>query len=121
MFVKSLLITTILSIASPAFAEEIKIKDYFDLLDKQGYDIGRTQKKHYQFLMAIDGYGVVVDGSMVEVYQFDLTIKTGKEALVKLKNDGFMGNGFIINKNLALMKKIKHPKWDKLKNVFLSL
>ncbi|MDH2423740.1 hypothetical protein [Cobetia amphilecti] len=121
MLMKSLFIITILSIAPPVLAEDLEIKDYFELLEKNGYTIGRTQEKYYQFLMAVDGYGVDVDGSMIEVYQFDLTIKTGQLALEKLEDNGFMGSGFVINNNLALAKKKKHPKWNDLKRIFLSM
>lgn len=121
MFRKLFLVLVISTLSLSISAEELLIKDYFDLVKSKGYSLGDKQDKIYQFLMAVDGYGVNINGVTIEVYQFDLSIKTGQVALEKLKTDGFMGTGIIANKNLALMKKKKHPKWKELKELFLSL
>lgn len=119
---KNLFLFLILSAFSLSVsAKELLIRDYFDLVKSEGYSLGDKQHKMYQFLMAVDGYGMKVDGETIEVYEFDLSVKTGQTALEKLKTDGFMGSGIIVNKNLALMKKKKHPKWEELKELFLSL
>jgi hypothetical protein len=101
--------------------EQLEIKDYLGALEKEGYSLGKKHEKMYQFLMASDGFAIELNGSKIEIYEFDTTITSGKNALEKIKKDGFMGKGLIVNKNLAIMKNKKHEDWEKLKAIFNAL
>jgi len=69
----------------------------------------------------MDGFAIEIEGSRIEIYEFDTSITAGKTALDRLEKDGFMENGILRNKNLALMKKTKHPEWNKIKKVFQAM
>ena len=114
-------ILLILFSASSYSEDQIEIQDYLDALTKQGFTLGKKQQKMYQFLMASDGFGIEINGSNIEIYEFDTSITSGKKALKKIEKDGFMGKGLVVNKNLAMMKNKKHKDWKRLKEIFNSL
>ena len=80
-------------------ADQLEIQDYLVELKNQGFSLGKKQEKMYQFLMASDGFGIEVNGENIEIYEYDTSITSGKEALVKIEKDGFMGHGVIVHKN----------------------
>jgi hypothetical protein len=57
----------------------------------------------------------------IRVIEFDTSITSGREAMEKLRKDGFMGQAFLFNKNLAIAKYLNVPQWSQVKEVFESL
>jgi hypothetical protein len=106
---------------STAIAEELAIQDYFDLVESKGYSIDEKRQNWYQMIMAADGYGVTIDGNSMEIYEFDLSIITGRKGLENVIENGLMGTGVIVNGNLVMLKSTKHPKWTELQELFLSM
>ncbi len=123
MKLNTILIGIVLMLFSTSsFSEnQIEIQDYLNTLTKQGFTLGKKQQKMYQLLMASNGFGIEVNGSNIEIYEFDTSITSGKKALEKIKKEGFMGKGLIVHKNLAVMKKKKHKDWKRIKEIFSSL
>ena len=111
--------------ASPAavatHAESLQIEAFLELLKADGFQVGDRQEKLYQLLMASDGAAFAVDGHTVEVYAFDVSIRTGREALERLREDGFMGGSMQIHKNLALVVHGDNPAEDRIRRLLESL
>ncbi len=57
----------------------------------------------------------------VEVYQFDTSVTTGKDAMEELKKNGDMGQKCYFNKNLAIVHFNNVPKWEQIKSTFSGL
>ena len=52
---------------------------------------------------AVDGESFTADGSLCEVYEYDLETTSGEKSLTNLKENGFFGAAFPeIHKNLAV-------------------
>ena len=73
------------------------------------------------FLSAKDCALLQLHSGSVQVAEFDTSISSGREALKKLKRDGFMGQPYLFSKNLAIAKNQKVAQWDEVKSVFESL
>lgn len=96
-------------------------EEFAAALEAAGLADGERREKFHGLLGAVDGFGVVVAGHPVEVYEFDTTLAAGSEALEQLRRDGFMGQGVVVNRNLALFKKPKHAHWQQVLAVFESM
>jgi hypothetical protein len=57
----------------------------------------------------------------VQIAEFDTSITSGREALEKLKRDGFMGQAYLFNKNLAIAKNQKVAQWDEVKAILQGM
>ncbi len=101
--------------------KQITIETFTNALESNGMSIGERSEKLYGLLMAIDGYGIEVNGDFIEVYQFDTTIKSGKEAIEKWNKEGFMGQPVIVRKNLMMFLNKNHKNWKQIENIFNSL
>jgi hypothetical protein len=111
--------------ASPAavatHAEPLQIEAFLELLRADGFQVGDRREKFYQLLMASDGAAFDVDGHTIEVYEFDVSIRTGREALERLNEDGFVGGSMQIHKNLALVVHGDNPAENRIQRLFESL
>ena len=116
-----LLFLALITIPLGSIADDLEIEDFFNLTVTNGYELGAKHEKMYQFLMATDGYGRDINGISLEVYKYDLSVQSGKDAIRRIEKEGFMGTGVVVNQNLMLLKKETHPNWTDLKNLFLSL
>jgi len=97
------------------------INDYLAALEHQGVSIGKKQEKMYQLIMATDGFSIRINDESIEIYQFDLSVGSGRAALDNVIENGLMGKAVIANKNLVLLKNEKHKDWDKLNKIFQSI
>jgi hypothetical protein len=97
------------------------INDYLVALEHQGVSIGKKQEKIYQLIMATDGFSIQINDASIEIYQFDLSVGSGRAALANVIENGLMGKAVITNKNLVLLKNEKHKDWDKLNKIFQSI
>ena len=75
----------------------------------------------YQMIMASDGAALTIAGNDIEVYQFDTSITTGREALANLEKTGLMGRKVFVNRNLVILPDPENPKWAQIKAVFSSM
>lgn len=57
----------------------------------------------------------------VEVFQFDTSVTTGKDAMEALKKNGLMGQKCYFNKNLAIVHFNNVPKWEQINSTFSGL
>lgn len=101
--------------------KQLTIESFTEALESNGISIGKKSEKMYRLLMATDGYGIDVNGEYIEVYQFDTTIQSGKDAIEKWKKEGFMGQPVIVNKNLMMFADKKHKDWKEIFHIFNSL
>ena len=58
--------------------------------------------------MATDGYSMKINSDSMEIYQFNTTIKSGREVIEKWEKEGCMGQVVIVNKNLMMFIDEKH-------------
>lgn len=100
---------------------QLSIDEFLSTLELNGLKVGEKSIKAYGLIMAIDGTGVKVNDESLEVYQYDTTIKSGKDAIKKWEVEGIMGQPVIVNRNLLIIKKPKHPEWQRIVNVFNDL
>lgn len=89
-------------------------------LKAAGFDVGSRQEKAYQMLGATDGCGFWIGDNPVEVYIFDLSITSGKDALNVLAKDGLMGQRMEIHNNVAILLH-NHPDRDKIKEAIAGM
>jgi len=101
--------------------KQLTIEDFTKALESNGMSIGEKSVKMSGLIMATDGYRIDVNGDSIEVYQFDTTIKSGKEAIEKWKKEGIMGHPVIVNKNLMMFVDKKHKNWKEIDHVFNTL
>lgn len=66
---------------------------------------------------AVEGYNWTIQGEEVEVYRFDTSIQSGREALKRLGSQGLNGQPVTTNGNLALIV-FDHPQDSALRRVF---
>lgn len=90
----------------------LTLEGYEKALSAAGIRTGPKQPQYYQMIGAKNGYGFSVEGDSrcsdqylcrCEVFEFDTSIGSGREALATLKKEGVMGTRPEINKNLAIM------------------
>ncbi len=68
------------------------------------FDITGQTEKMYQMIGARNGVGITIDGSVVEIYEFDTTIGSGREMLSNLQKEGFMGQRVdLVHGNIAVI------------------
>ena len=101
--------------------KQLTIESFTEVLESNGIYVGEKIDKWYALLMATDGYGIDVNGGQIEVYQFDTTIQSGKDAIEKWKKEGFMGQPVIVNKNLMMFANKKHKDWKEIVHIFNRL
>jgi len=77
------------------------LEDVENILKNNGFSVSPREEKFYEMLGASNGCVVRVNGELVELYIFNTTTKSGVEALQKLKEEGFMGQGFSFHNNIA--------------------
>ncbi len=102
-------------------SKSLQIEEFLELLRESGFQVGDRREKFYQLLMASDGAAFDVDGHTIEVYEFDVSVRTGRDALERLKEDGFMGRSMQIHENLALVVHGENPAEDRIQQLFESL
>lgn len=100
---------------------QLSIDEFLAALESNGLTVGDKSNKAYGLIMAVDGTGVEVSDDTLEVYQYDTTIKSGEEAIKMWQAEGIMGQPVIVNKNLLIIKKEKHSKWDRVVSIFNDL
>lgn len=125
MLIKSIpiLIAVFLLIAcgSKEPPKPLTIKNLSDAMKSAGMTVEDCRKKMFQMVMAVDGCGLTVDGNGFEVYQFDLSIESGKKAIEIWKKDGLMGQPVLVHNNLMAIISQDHPSREKILKVFNGL
>ena len=101
----------------------LSIQMFRDAISTHGLNLERESEKMYGLIGAIDGYGMTVGQCRVEIYEFDTTIKSGRDALARLVEDGVNGRRAAQNKNLALLYHCKPDNSDyaKVSEILYSL
>ena len=100
---------------------QLEITDYLNVLENDGMSIGEKNPKLFHMIQAVDGYGVEINGDTIEIYKFDTTITSGRDAIEKWKHDGIMGRPVVVRKNLMLFVDKKHEDWNFILENFNSL
>lgn len=118
-----MLLATFLLIAcsSKELPKPLAIKDLSDSLKVAGLKVEDCREKMFQMVMAVDGCGLTVDGKGFEVYQFDLSIESGKKALETWQKEGLMGQPVLVHNNLMAVVSQDHPSREKILKTFNGL
>lgn len=109
---------TLSACASPA--EQKTIDGLVQHFTASGLDVGERSEKFYSLIGAENGFGVEIGGEEVEVYQFNLSITSGREMLETLQRDGFMGGAVQVQDNLVMFESKQHPQWSEILTAFQS-
>ena len=99
-------------------AAQLTIEQFSSELKNNGMKIGEQPEKAFSLLQATNGLAITVNDERIEVYQYNTTEKTGREALGKYKKDGLMGRKLIVRKNLILVPMQRHANWQQIKEIF---
>ena len=99
----------------------LSLPDLFTHFEAKGLVIDSKDPKHGSLIGAVAGRSLRIGDGAVEVYQYNLSIETGVNALERLKKRGVAGKAAVVNGNLVLLEQPDHPQWAKIKATFLSL
>lgn len=125
MFVASALLL-ISSCGEKAFT----LDDYEKALSTAGIRRGPKEPQLYQLIGAKNGYGFSVEGDSrcsseylcrCEVFEYDTSIGSGREALATYKKEGFMGTRGEFNKNLTIMCQGDTPQTKQAVAVLMGM
>lgn len=106
-------------------SKAVSLADVVEYFKAQGFEVGEIKTKAYEMLGAVDGFGIVIDGSPVELYLFDP--KTANDETKKNLEDArrigkmsMSGISFpvVINGNVVLAGYEEHPKKDRIIEAF---
>lgn len=91
-------------------AVDDELQAIVDHFEGEGFDVGERAFKAYEMIGAVDGFGVDVNGEVIEFYLYE----EGSEELEELRSEGqFDMDGFPIpgevNGKIALMSHEEHP------------
>ena len=114
-------LSTIICACSFAEQKQLTISDFESKLESTGMKLGKKSEKEYRMLQAVDGYAIEIEGSRIEIYQFDTSIESGESALNRWKEEGIVGLKPVVNRNLMIFSPKKHPKWKEIKSIFMSI
>jgi len=93
------IVLLVIVISIPEFTnKQLTIEEFTKALQSNGMHLGEKTDKWHGLLRATRGYGIDVNGDSIEIYQFDTTIKSGKKAIEKWKEEGYMGQPVVVNK-----------------------
>ena len=95
--------------------------DFIAKLQGAGFIVSEPKEKMYVMLGASNGAGFDVNGDSIEIYEFDTSITSGRDALERLKTDGFSGQAAEIHKNLAIFVHDKSENTDAAKKILFSM
>lgn len=70
---------------------------------------------------AIDGRGLQVAGDWIEVYEFDLCVRSGREGIERVIAAGVRDRAVVRRHNLVLVVHGQHPRWDVIQERFEAL
>lgn len=99
----------------------LSINDFLQKLDNEEFVIGKKHEKIYSLIGAVDGFAVEIDGHKIQIYEYDISVKSGRSMISRIHDEGLWGRAVIRNKNLLLMQEPKHPEWDRILKAFNSL
>ena len=109
---RTFMVCALLLTASCAGGEKpLTLDGYRKALAAAGVVTGPQEPQLFQLIGASAGYGFSLTGDSrctsenlcrCEVYEFDTSIKSGREALAAIKKDGVMGTRLDFNKNLGI-------------------
>jgi hypothetical protein len=71
--------------------KQLTIESFTEVLESNEIYVGEKSDKWYALLMATDGYGIDVNGSQIEVYQFDYHYSIWKRCYRKMEKRGLQG------------------------------
>ena len=100
---------------------QLSLPALYEHFENSGIKIERKDPKIGSLIGATAGKSLRIGDGAVEVYQYNLSIESGVEALERLKKRGVMGSAAIVKGNLALLDKPDHPQWAAIKAAFLSM
>ncbi len=103
--------------------KELTISDFISALKAKGLSPDKQEQRGEGCALVGASDCVLLDyySGSVEVYQFDTSVTSGRDALEALKKNGFMGQSCYSNSNLAIDKAFTVPKWDRIRAVFSAL
>ena len=117
-----LLLTSIIcSCGESSSPKELSLGDFTSALETNEFALGEKEEKIFAMLQAVDGFSIPVNGQKVEIYQFDTSITSGREALERIKKDGFIGRAVTANGNIVIFNNPKHKDWDRIVKIFTEL
>lgn len=100
------------------------IRDVAEHFAASGLTIQREQEKIAAFIGAMDGRGFQIDGSVFEVYKYDIDVPVQAHLLEKYSTEGMnlMGQEFVPVRNgsFLLLPKEDRPSWGKVREAFVS-
>ncbi len=108
----------------------LSLEEYDKALSAAGIRTGAKQPQQFQLIGAKNGYGFPVDGDSrcsdqylcrCEVYQFDTTTGSGREALATVKKEGLLGTRMEFNKNLGMFCQGDTPQTKQAVSVLLGM
>lgn len=95
--------------------------DLANALEREGLAVAERETYAHAVIEAIDGRGLRVNGDLIEVYEFDLCVASGREAIVRTEDDGVRDRAVIRRHNLVLVENTGHRHWEVVRRVFLEL
>lgn len=119
-----------LLLASSCGEKSLSLQSYEKALLTAGIQIGPKEAQQFQLIGAKNGYGFSVEGDSrcsdqylcrCEVYEFDTSIESGREALAAIKREGLMGIRMEFNKNLGMFCQGDTPQTKQAVSVLLGM
>ena len=101
--------------------EQRTLPELYKHFESSGIVIEAKEPKHGGIIGATAGKSLKIGDGHVEVYQYNLSIESGVEALARLKKRGVMGRAALVNNNLVLLDTPDHPQWKNIETVFLGM
>lgn len=103
--------------------KELTISDFISALKAKGLSPDKQEQRGEGcgLVGASDCVSLDYYSGSVEVYQFDTSITSGRDALEALEKNGFMGQRCYSNSNIAIDKAFTVPKWEQIRAVFSAL
>jgi hypothetical protein len=125
-----LLLTACALLLAPACGNKsLTLEGYEKALSAAGVNTGEKEPQMAAAIGAKNGYGFSFpsggcsDGNLCrcEVYEFDTSIESGREALATVKKNGLMGTRLEFNQNLAIFCQGDSPKAKQAISVLLAM
>ena len=90
-------------------------------LDAGGLEVTAQRAYLSAPIDAIDGRGLRVAGDWIEVYEFDLCVRSGREGIRRVTDAGIRDRAVVRRHNLVLVVHEQHPGWDEIQERFEAL
>jgi hypothetical protein len=125
-----LLLTACALLLVPACANKsLTLEGYKKALSATGINTGEELPVFFQLIGAKNGYKFSLSGGTCsdlnlcrcEVYEWDTSIGSGREALAAIKKEGVMGTALEFNQNLGILCQGDSPEAKQAISVLLAM